>query len=141
MTTLRIPAILAVAALAAGPLAAIAQGTPSGSSATTTTTAPTKAAPATTAPKAAPASDASKATPKKAPVKKKPKKKSKPTPAPQARNAASNSASSTLPARTDGAPATLGPGTYSTGPTVLKDKDGKAIPTNPNAYPIDSARK
>jgi hypothetical protein len=30
--------------------------------------------------------------------------------------------------------------TYSTGPTVLRDKDGNVIPTNPDAYPVDSAQ-
>lgn len=31
------------------------------------------------------------------------------------------------------------PKTYSTGPTVLRDKEGNVIPTNPEAYPVDSA--
>lgn len=30
--------------------------------------------------------------------------------------------------------------TYSTGPTTLRDKQGNVIPTNPEAYPVDSAR-
>ena len=30
---------------------------------------------------------------------------------------------------------------FATGPTVLYDVDGKPIPTNPDAYPIDSARR
>lgn len=32
------------------------------------------------------------------------------------------------------------PKTYSTGPTVLRDKDGNVIPTSPDAYPVDSAQ-
>lgn len=32
------------------------------------------------------------------------------------------------------------PKTYSTGPTVLHDKQGNVIPTNPEAYPVDSAK-
>ena len=35
----------------------------------------------------------------------------------------------------------LGPGTYSTGPAVLRDKDGNVIPTSPDAYNVDSAIK
>ena len=35
----------------------------------------------------------------------------------------------------------LGPGTYSTGPTTLRDKDGNVIPTDPKAYGVDSAVK
>ncbi len=31
------------------------------------------------------------------------------------------------------------PVTYSTGPKVLRDKDGNVIPTHPDAYPVDSA--
>jgi hypothetical protein len=31
--------------------------------------------------------------------------------------------------------------TYSTGPTTLRDKDGNVIPTSPEAYNVDSARK
>ena len=31
------------------------------------------------------------------------------------------------------------PRTYSTGPAVLRDKEGNVIPTNPEAYPVDSA--
>jgi hypothetical protein len=31
------------------------------------------------------------------------------------------------------------PKTYSTGPTVLRDKEGNVIPMNPEAYPVDSA--
>ena len=31
--------------------------------------------------------------------------------------------------------------TYATGPFVLYDKDGNAIPTQPEAYPVDSARR
>lgn len=27
------------------------------------------------------------------------------------------------------------------GPTVLRDRDGNVIPTNPEAYPVDSARR
>ena len=30
--------------------------------------------------------------------------------------------------------------TYSTGPTTLRDKQGNVIPTNPEAYAVDSAR-
>lgn len=30
--------------------------------------------------------------------------------------------------------------TYSTGPTTLRDKQGNVIPTNPEAYPVGSAR-
>ena len=35
----------------------------------------------------------------------------------------------------------LGPGTYSTGPTTLRDKDGNIIPTSPDAYDVSSATK
>jgi hypothetical protein len=31
--------------------------------------------------------------------------------------------------------------TYATGPLILYDKDGNAIPTQPEAYPVDSARR
>ncbi len=31
--------------------------------------------------------------------------------------------------------------TYATGPLILRDKDGNIIPTNPEAYPVDSARR
>lgn len=31
------------------------------------------------------------------------------------------------------------PVTYSTGPKVLRDKEGNVIPTHPDAYPVDSA--
>lgn len=30
---------------------------------------------------------------------------------------------------------------YATGPLILYDKDGNIIPTNPEAYPVDSARR
>lgn len=30
--------------------------------------------------------------------------------------------------------------TYSTGPTTLRDRQGNVIPTNPEAYAVDSAR-
>lgn len=30
--------------------------------------------------------------------------------------------------------------TYSTGPTTLRDRQGNVIPTNPEAYPVGSAR-
>jgi hypothetical protein len=35
--------------------------------------------------------------------------------------------------------AKTGPTTYSTGPTELRDKQGNVIPTDPAAYPVDSA--
>ena len=31
--------------------------------------------------------------------------------------------------------------TYATGPTTLYDRQGNVIPTDPNAYPIDSTRR
>ena len=31
--------------------------------------------------------------------------------------------------------------TFATGPLILYDKDGNIIPTNPEAYPVDSARR
>jgi hypothetical protein len=31
--------------------------------------------------------------------------------------------------------------TVATGPLTLRDRDGNAIPTSPNAYPVDSARR
>ena len=31
--------------------------------------------------------------------------------------------------------------TYATGPLILRDVDGNIIPTNPEAYPVDSARR
>ncbi len=31
--------------------------------------------------------------------------------------------------------------TYATGPLVLRDSQGNVIPTQPDAYPVDSARK
>jgi hypothetical protein len=31
--------------------------------------------------------------------------------------------------------------TYATGPLILRDRDGNIIPTNPDAYPVDSARR
>src|SRR5437868_10720485 len=31
--------------------------------------------------------------------------------------------------------------TYATGPLELRDRDGNVIPTNPEAYPIDSTRR
>jgi hypothetical protein len=31
--------------------------------------------------------------------------------------------------------------TVATGPLILRDKDGNIIPTNPEAYPVDSARR
>jgi hypothetical protein len=31
--------------------------------------------------------------------------------------------------------------TYATGPLILRDTDGNIIPTNPEAYPVDSARR
>jgi hypothetical protein len=31
--------------------------------------------------------------------------------------------------------------TYATGPVILYDRDGNIIPTNPEAYPVDSARR
>lgn len=40
---------------------------------------------------------------------------------------------------TPGSTQVLGPGTYSTGPTVLRDKQGNVIPTNPEAYGVGPA--
>jgi hypothetical protein len=34
-----------------------------------------------------------------------------------------------------------GTATYATGPLTLRDKDGNIIPTNPDAYPVDSGRR
>ena len=31
--------------------------------------------------------------------------------------------------------------TYATGPLILRDRDGNIIPTNPDSYPVDSARR
>jgi len=31
--------------------------------------------------------------------------------------------------------------TYATGPLELRDRDGNVIPTNPEAYPVDSTRR
>jgi len=31
--------------------------------------------------------------------------------------------------------------TYANGPLVLRDRDGNVIPTSPDAYPVDSARR
>jgi WXXGXW repeat (2 copies) len=31
--------------------------------------------------------------------------------------------------------------TYATGPLILRDVDGNIIPTSPDAYPVDSARR
>jgi hypothetical protein len=31
--------------------------------------------------------------------------------------------------------------TYASGPLILRDRDGNVIPTNPDAYPVDSARR
>ena len=31
--------------------------------------------------------------------------------------------------------------TYASGPLILRDRDGNIIPTNPDAYPVDSARR
>lgn len=31
--------------------------------------------------------------------------------------------------------------TFATGPTVLRDRDGNVIPTDPAAYPVDSVRR
>jgi hypothetical protein len=31
--------------------------------------------------------------------------------------------------------------TYATGPVILRDRDGNIIPTQPEAYPVDSARR
>ena len=35
----------------------------------------------------------------------------------------------------------LGPGTYATGPMTIRDTQGNVIPTTPDAYPVDSARR
>ena len=36
----------------------------------------------------------------------------------------------------------VGPGeTFATGPTELRDREGNTIPTDPRAYPVDSARR
>ena len=37
--------------------------------------------------------------------------------------------------------ASRGHTTYATGPLELRDRDGNVIPTNPEAYPIDSTRR
>lgn len=63
---------------------------------------------------------------KKAPPK---KKKSAAKPAPK------------TPQKIKGKEQVLGPGTYTTGPAVIRDKDGNVIPTNPDAYNVDSAVK
>lgn len=42
---------------------------------------------------------------------------------------------------TEGLKTTGVKGQYATGPTTLYDKDGKAIPTDPAAYPVGSAKK
>jgi hypothetical protein len=31
--------------------------------------------------------------------------------------------------------------TYASGPLILRDRDGNIIPTSPDAYPVDSARR
>ena len=36
---------------------------------------------------------------------------------------------------------TLGRTALATGPTILRDSEGNVIPTNPDAYPVDSARR
>ena len=73
--------------------------------------------------------DAKKAPPKKTTEKKTTEKKKPP-------------AKKTEPVKVaPGTKAELGPGTYTTGPTTLRDKDGKVIPTSPDAYNIDSAKK
>ncbi len=103
-----------------------------------------KAATAPAAPSAGKMSDAPapKATDTKKPVKKKAAPKKAPTNAAAPKKAPTNAAAPAKPlaAANSAPPATPDkPGTYSSGPSQLKDKDGKVIPTDPKAYPIDSA--
>ena len=87
----------------------------------------TPAAPEAPRPTAAPTKPAAKAAPKDAPKKtatKPDKKTDKKADAKKAEKKA------------DATPKSV---TYSTGPTELRDKQGNVIPTDPAAYPIDSA--
>jgi hypothetical protein len=79
--------------------------------------APSAIEPAKAAPKA----------PKKAPA--------KPDPA----KAPAKDAAKSAPKAAAKAPAKAPPKVYRTGPSELRDKDGKVIPTNPDAYNVDSA--
>lgn len=80
---------------------------------------------------AAPAVDPqpAKAAPKKAPAKKAPSK------APAKKAAAPQAPKTTIAKGEPGKPALI-----TTGPKELRDKQGNVIPTDPAAYPIDSAR-
>jgi outer membrane biosynthesis protein TonB len=133
----RIP-LLATLVAAALPLAAIAQGTapdarrpappqaPAPAKAPTAPSAPTATAGAQEQPKKK-AADTKKAdTKKKADAKKADAKKAE--------------ASKTAKDAPKKATTVQAPGTVSTGPKELRDKDGNVIPTDPSAYPIDSAR-
>ena len=74
--------------------------------------------------------------------KKKPAKKPAKKPPPKKAAAKKADDKAATPIKTvPGTEQRLGPGTYSTGPTVLRDKDGNIIPTDPNAYNVDSAKK
>lgn len=87
---------------------------------------------ATPADTAKPAAESKPVAAKKVPPKKVARKPVKKDAAPKA--AAPNAAAS------NAAPKQASK-TYSTGPTTLRDRDGNVIPTNPEAYNVDSARK
>ena len=119
MSALRIPAFAAAALLALAPLAAPAQAVPDVHK------------------PAAAADTSSKPATKKKPVKKKvAKKKStekKTTTTAEGASGITTTAAAPAPAQA--------PNNYTTGPTVLRDKQGNVIPTTPDAYPVDSARR
>lgn len=137
----RIP-LLATLVAAALPLAAIAQGAapdakrpapppaPAPAKAPTAPSAPTATAGAQEQPKKK-AADTKKADTKKADAKKADAKKA------DAKKADASKAPKDAPRK---ATTVQAPGTVSTGPKELRDKDGNVIPTDPSAYPIDSAR-
>jgi hypothetical protein len=127
--TIRIP--LAAALMLGASLAAQAQTAPSAP----TPPAPAAAPVAPPPPGSATAAEKKKADAKKADAKKAPPKKA-PAKSPPKDAPSKAAAPTTAPKKGD---ATAKTGTISTGPSELRDKQGNVIPTDPNAYPIDSA--
>lgn len=128
----RMPLVATLLA-AAIPMAAIAQGATPDAKRPAPPQAPAPAK-APTAPSAPTATAGAQEQPKKkAPVKKDTKKA-------DAKKADTKKAASKSAKDAPGKSTVQAPATVSTGPKELRDKDGNVIPTDPSAYPIDSAR-
>ena len=126
--------LVATLLAAALPLAAMAQGTATDAKkpAPPQAPAPAKAPTAPSAPTAT--AGAQEQSGKKAPARKDTKKA-------DTKKTDPRKAEAKKPTRDTAKGGTVqAPATVSTGPKELRDKDGNVIPTDPSAYPIDSAR-